>query len=30
MSMPRETGSWSRVLGTLALAVGLTQLPWSG
>ena len=30
MNPPRKTGSWGRVLGTLALAVGLTQLPWSG
>ncbi len=26
----RETGSWRRILGTLALAVLLTQLPWGG
>lgn len=30
MSTPRQTGHWGRVFGTLALAVGLTQLPWSG
>lgn len=31
MSVPaRKTGSWRRILGTLALAVALTQLPWSG
>lgn len=27
---PRETGSWGRILGTLALAILLTQVPWSG
>ncbi len=29
-TMARETGSWRRILGTLALAVLLTQLPWGG
>ncbi|MEW6118634.1 MAG: rod shape-determining protein MreD [Pseudomonadota bacterium] len=29
-SAPREAGSWGRILGTLGLAVLLTQLPWSG
>jgi rod shape-determining protein MreD len=31
MSVPNQTsGSWRRILGTLALAVLLEQLPWSG
>lgn len=30
MNMSRDTGGWGRVLGTLLLAVALTQLPWSG
>lgn len=30
MSVSPETGGWARLLGTLALAIGLTQLPWSG
>lgn len=30
MNAPRETGRWRVILGTLALALGLTQLPWGG
>jgi rod shape-determining protein MreD len=31
MSVPHQTsGSWRRILGTLALAVLLEQLPWAG
>jgi len=30
MNAATQTGSWSRILGTLTLAVLLEQLPWSG